>query len=200
MHDRGHSLLGPREKRYALTRNDNQLKLARLVFRYRFGIDHIFEPVLVPGDIRVIPPEIDPLSLENDLPEGDPEETMHQYSFLIDEKTFCEGLSEEEKKVVEEGGVLAYFEAPLHCPLTKMDRARKYNPIAVSQAKILYQISAERKTTPPTEMIQSYFKEIVRLWCGGKNSEGRGVTEEERVKLEELGVELYLQIYRVGSQ
>lgn len=47
------------------------------MFRYRFGIDRIFEPVLVPGDIRVLPPDIDPVALENDLPEGDPEDTMH---------------------------------------------------------------------------------------------------------------------------
>ena len=132
MHDRGHALLGPREKRYFLTRNDNQLKMARLVFRYRFGIDRIFEPVLVPGDIRVLPPDVNPVDLENDLPDGDPEETMHQYSFLIDSKTFCEGLSEEYKKLVNEEGVLVYFEEPLHCPLTKMDRSRKYNPIALS--------------------------------------------------------------------
>ena len=67
--------------------------------------------------------------------------------------------------MVEEGGVLVYFDKPLHYPVTQMDHYKKFNPVAISQAKILYQITSERKTSPPTELIQKYFQEIVKRWC-----------------------------------
>ena len=97
VHDRCHFILfglNKLQNYYNLARNDNNLKIARTIFRYRHNLDNIFSPIHAPGDLKLAKVNDDGLAI---APSQSMESTgglvsMENFPFLNSVDEFCKGI------------------------------------------------------------------------------------------------------------